>query len=43
MDDATRELATRAEPTKASDNATARPQGTVASASDRPPGQTRGD
>jgi penicillin-binding protein 1A len=41
MDDATRELATRAEPTKASDNATA--QGTVASASDRPPGQTRGD
>jgi penicillin-binding protein 1A len=44
MDDATRELATRAEPTKASDNATARPQGTVASASpQQPPGQSRGD
>jgi penicillin-binding protein 1A len=42
MDDATRELATRAEPTKASDNATA--QGTVASASaQQPPGQSRGD
>ena len=44
MDDATRELAIRAEPTKASDNATARPQGTVASASpQQPPGQSRGD
>ena len=43
MDDATRALATRSEPTKSSDNTTARPQGSVASASDRPPGQTRGD
>ena len=43
MDDATRALAARGEPTKSSDNTTARPQGTVASASDRPPGQTRGD
>src|SRR5262249_55900444 len=43
MDDATRALVARGEPTKSSDNATARPQGTVASASDRPPGQTRGD
>src|SRR5262249_38707541 len=41
MDDATRALVTRAEPTKSSDNATSRPQGTVASASDRQPGQTR--
>jgi penicillin-binding protein 1A len=43
MDDATRALVTRGEPTKSSDNATPRPQGTVASASDRQPGQTRGD
>jgi penicillin-binding protein 1A len=43
MDDATRALATRSEPTKSSDNATPRPQGTVASASDRQPGQARGD
>ena len=43
MDDATRALVTRAEPTKSSDNATPQPQGTVASASDRQPGQTRGD
>ena len=44
MDDATRELATRAEPTKASDNTAPRPQGTVASASpQQPPGQSQGD
>jgi hypothetical protein len=44
MDDATRALATGGEPSKASDNATPRPQGTVASASpQQPPGQSRGD
>src|SRR5262249_14731834 len=43
MDDATRALVARGEPTKSSDNTTARPQGTVACASDRPPGPTRGE
>jgi len=44
MDDATRALATSGGPSKASDNATPRPQGTVASASpQQPPGQSRGD
>jgi penicillin-binding protein 1A len=44
MDDATRALATGSEPSKASDNTTPRPQGTVASASpQQPPGQPRGD
>jgi penicillin-binding protein 1A len=44
MDDATRELVARSEPTKSSDNMTARPQGTVASASDsQAPSQSRGD
>jgi penicillin-binding protein 1A len=44
MDDATRALATRGEPTKASDDTAPRFQGTLASASDQPPpGQIRGD